>query len=121
MNPFEVETKKKDTLQSLINKIEKLEIAIQKKKKEEEQLKEFKQLLVDEVEKRHLIKFSWVTPNETKFTYVGATEPKEEVKREFCEGLFKQDYPELYEKYCKDFTDVKSGRKSYVRVTLPKE
>lgn len=121
MNPFEVEIKKEDKLQTLINEIEELEFIVRERKKAEEQLKEFKQSLVDEVEKRNLMQFTWKTPNEVKFTYVGAVEPKEEIKKYFREERFKKDYPELYEKYCMDFTDVKSGRKSYVRVTLPKE
>lgn len=121
MNPFDVNIKPKDKLELIINEVEQLELEIKEKKKIEEKLKEIKQSLVDEIEKRELLKFNWTTPNNTKFTYVGATEPKEEIEHKFCEGLFKQDYPELYEQYCKDFTDIKSGRKSYVRVTLPKE
>ena len=121
MNPFEVEIKNEDKLQALINEVEELEFIVRDKKKAEDRLKEIKQSLVEEVEKRNMLKFSWTTPNEVKFTYVGAVEPKEEIKKHFREESFKKDYPELYEKYCMDFTDVKSGRKSYMRVTLPKE
>ena len=121
MNPFEVEVKPQDKLELIINQVEQLELEIKEKKKIEDKLKEIKQSLVDEIEKRELLNFNWTTPNSTKFTYVKATEPKEETKREFCVGLFQHDHPDLYEEYCKEFTDVKSGRKSYVRVTLPKE
>lgn len=121
MNPFEIKIKEEDKIQLLINQIEELEKALRNKKKEEEQLKEFKQSLVDEVEKRKLLKFSWTTPSKTKLTYVGSTEPKEVVEKYFCKELFKQDYPDLYEKYCRDITELKGGRKSYIRVTIPKE
>lgn len=121
MNPFEVEVKTQDKLELIINQVEQLELEIKEKKKIEDKLKEIKQSLVDEIEKRELLKFNWVTPNNTKFTYVAATEPKEKIDHRFCELSFKKDYPELYEQYCKDFTDVTSARKSYVRVTLPKE
>ena len=119
MNPFEVETR--DKLEVLINQVEELETEVKEKKKLEDMLKKVKQSLVDEIEKRNLLQFTWTTPNETKLTYVSAVEPKEEVEHKFCEGLFKQDHPDLYEEYCRDLIDVKSGRKSYVRVTLPKE
>lgn len=121
MNPFEVDIKPKDKLELMINQVEQLELEIKEKKKIEEKLKEIKQSLVDEIEKRELLKFNWTTPNNTKFTYVGATEPKKQVERKFCEILFKNDYPELYDQYCKDFEEEKGARKSYVRVTLPKE
>lgn len=121
MNPFEVDIKPQDKLELIINQVEQLELEIKEKKKIEEKLKEIKQSLVDEIEKRELLKFNWTTPNNTKFTYVAATEPKEKVEHKFCEGLFKMEHPDLYEQYCKDFTDVQSPRKSYVRVTLPKE
>ena len=119
MNPFEV--KVKDNLELIINEVEQLELEIKEKKRLEERLKNIKQSLVEEIEKRELLNFNWTTPNKTKFTYVKATEPKEETEHRFCEGLFQHDYPDLYEQYCKDFAEVKNGRKSYVRVTLPKE
>ena len=119
MNPFEV--KVKDNLELIINEVEQLELEIKEKKRLEDRLKNIKQSLVEEIEKRELLNFNWTTPNKTKFTYVKATEPKEETEHRFCEGLFQHDYPDLYEQYCKDFTEVKNGRKSYVRVTLPKE
>lgn len=119
MNPFEVKTK--DNLELIINEVEQLEIEIKEKKRLEDKLKEIKQSLVEEIEKRELLNFNWTTPNKTKFTYVKATESKEETEHRFCEGLFQHDYPDLYEQYCKDFTEIKNGRKSYVRVTLPKE
>lgn len=119
MNPFEV--KVKDNLELIINEVEQLELEIKEKKRLEDKLKEIKQSLVEEIEKRELLNFNWTTPNKTKFTYVKATEPKEETEHRFCEGLFQHDYPDLYEQYCKDFTEIKNGRKSYVRVTLPKE
>ncbi len=121
MNPFEVDVKPKDNLELIINRVEELEIEVREKKRLEDMLKKFKQSLVEEVEKRGWTEFSWRTPNDTKFTYVKPLEQKATVKRKFCEGLFKKDYPELYEKYCKDLEDVTSGRKSYMRVTLPKE
>lgn len=121
MNPFEVEVKPQDKLELIIDQVEQLEIEVKEKKKIEDKLKEIKQSLVDEIEKRELLNFNWTTPNKTKFTYVKATEPKTQVEHKFCEILFKNDYPELYEKYCKDFEEEKGAKKNYIRVTLPKE
>lgn len=121
MNPFEVEVKPQDKLELIINQVEQLELEIKEKKKIEDKLKEIKQSLVDEIEKRELLKFNWVTPNNTKFTYVAATEPKEEKKMIFAEERFKKEHPDLYQEYLWECSDVKGARKSYVRVTLPKE
>ena len=121
MNPFEIEMPNQDTMSIMTSEIEKLEIQVKENKKIEEKLKKLKEQLVEEIEKRDLLNWSWTTPNKIKFSYVGATEPKIEIEHRFCEGLFREAHPDLYEQYCKDFEEKKGGRKSYVRVTVPKE
>lgn len=121
MNPFEVEIPKQDNMTFMTSEIEKLEIQVKENKKIEERLKKLKEDLVNEIEKRELLNWNWTTPNNIKFTYVNATEPKEKIEHRFCPALFKEDYPDLYEEYCRDFKELTNARKSYVRVTIPKE
>lgn len=120
-NPFEVEVKPKDNLELIINQVEKLELQIKENKKIEKHLKDLKQNLVDEIEKRELLNFTWTTPNNTKLTYVGASESKEKKEMVFATAKLKEEMPEIYEKYLYEFTEMTSPRKSYIRVTLPKE
>ena len=103
-----------DTMSIMTSEIEKLEIQVKENKKIEEKLKKLKEQLVEEIEKRDLLNWSWTTPNKIKFSYVGVTEPKIEIEHRFCEGLFREDHPDLYEQYCKDFEEKKGGRKSMI-------
>jgi hypothetical protein len=121
MNPFEVDIPNKDNMTLITNEIEKLEIQVKENKKIEERLKTLKENLVEEIEKRELLNWNWTTPNNIKFTYVNKTEDKEEKKLIFSEERFKKDHPDLYQEYLWESTDIKLGRKSYIRVTIPKE
>lgn len=117
-NPFEIETKKDDDITLISKKIEELEMKLKNIKKDENELKELKQQLLEKVQDTDFV--SWKTPNGTKFTLVEGTEPKVEVKKVFAEIRFKNDYPDLYKEYLHTSEEVKSGRKSYIKITLPK-
>lgn len=118
-NPFEVEIKKDEEITLISKKIEELEIKLKNIKQDENELKDLKQQLLDKVKDTNFV--TWKTPNGTKFTLVEGTEPKVEVKTIFAEILFKNDYPDLYKQYLHTSEEIKSGRKSYIKITLPKE
>lgn len=62
-----------------------------------------------------------VLQNGTKLTYVEGKEPQWLKVQKFAEFKFKEEHPRLYQKYIGETTEYKAGRKSYVRVSLPKE
>lgn len=62
----------------------------------------------------------FISENGTQFTLVqGQPDTWNEVQA-FAETQFKIDHPDLYEKYLFTTTEYKSGRKAYVKITLPK-
>jgi len=64
---------------------------------------------------------SWKTPNKITFTVVAGKEPETVLEQVFDEKRFKEEEKELYEKYQKTEEKIKAGRKSYLKITLPKE
>ena len=118
-NPFEIEEVKNNEIELLSKKIEKLELIVKETKKTETELKKLKDELLEKVYGTNFV--TWKTPNGTKFTLVEAIEPKVEQKKVFAEILFKNDYPDLYNKYLNTVEETKSGKKAYIRITLPKE
>lgn len=64
---------------------------------------------------------SWKTPNGYTISRVDGSEDKFVKVKYLDEAELKENDPEIYEKYLKEKTEVKSGRAGYVKITAPKE
>ena len=115
-NPFltEEELQPKELVE-IADRVLALESQLEIFKQIEKEYKDAKASLKAGMEKYHIKK--WETPNGTKITLIPDGEPT--VKKEFNEKQFKEDNPELYEKYCEEV--IKKGKAGYVRITAGKE
>lgn len=111
-NPFttEEEFQPKEIVE-IADKVLILESQIEIYKQIEKEYKEAKASLKAGMEKYNIK--TWTTPSGTKITLVPDGEQTTEKK--FNEKQFKEDNPELYERYCEDVT--KKGKAGYVRIT----
>ena len=107
-----------NALVALSSKVIKFERQLASLKEIEQECKDAKKALYDEMVK-HGIK-SWVTPNGTKVTMVMETPSTTELVREFDEGAFKKNEPDLYAEYLREVEKRRGGRSGYVKITLPK-
>lgn len=121
MNPFEVKPINDDEKEiiSLGSRVEQLERRMIEYKKLEENYKQAK----EELRQKMLAKDikTWTLTNGTKLTAIADVEPKEKKVKAFAVAKLKDEMPEVYEKYTFIHTEVTSGRKGSLRVTLPKE
>lgn len=121
MNPFEVKPINDDEKEiiSLGSRVEQLEKRMIEYKKLEENYKQAK----EELRQKMLAKDikTWTLTNGTKLTAMADVEPKEKKVRAFAVAKLKDEMPEVYDKYTFIHTEVTSGRKGSLRVTLPKE
>lgn len=121
MNPFEVKPINDDEKEiiSLGSRVEQLEKRMIEYKKLEENYKQAK----EELRQKMLAKDikTWTLTNGTKLTAMADVEPKEKKVKAFAVAKLKDEMPEVYEKYTFIHTEVTSGRKGSLRVTLPKE
>lgn len=121
MNPFEVKPINDDEKEiiSLGSRVEQLEKRMIEYKKLEENYKQAK----EELRQKMLAKDikTWTLTNGTKLTAIADVEPKEKKVKAFAVTRLKDEMPEVYEKYTFIDTEVTSGRKGSLRVTLPKE
>ncbi len=106
-------------LVTLSNKVIAFENQLAAMKTIEQQLKDAKQALFDEMT-RHDVK-SWTTPNGTKITRVDSTPASVKTVTEFDTAAFKEENPAMYEMYLHDVEKKTAGRSGYVKITLPKE
>lgn len=106
-------------LVTLSNKVIAFESQLAAMKAIEQQLKDAKQALFDEMTK-HDVK-SWETPNGTKITRVDSTPGSTKTVTEFDTEAFKEENPAMYEMYLHEVTKRTAGRSGYVKITLPKE
>ncbi len=129
MNPFELSTEEQlnliekvtcdDEITTMAKRVEELELKIKSFKELEQNYKNSKEdLRLKMIDKG--IK-TWTLNSGTKITASEDTPAKDNFVIKFCETLFKQDYPDLYKEYCKEFNDRTSPRKGSLRITLPKE
>lgn len=111
-NPFmtEEEFQPKEIVE-IADKVLILESQIEIYKQIEKEYKDAKASLKAGMEKYNIK--MWTTPSGTKITLVPDGEQTTEKK--FNEKQFKEDNPELYERYCEDVT--KKGKAGYVRIT----
>lgn len=121
MNPFEVKPINDDEKEiiSLGSRVEQLEKRMIEYKKLEENYKQAK----EELRQKMLAKDikTWTLTNGTKLTAMADVEPKEKKVKAFAVARLKDEMPEVYEKYTFIHTEITSGRKGSLRVTLPKE
>ena len=103
---------------TLSNKVLSFEKQLSAYKELEKQYKDMKQKLYEAMIKYNVK--SWETINGVKITRVDGTEATTEKVKEFDEGKFSTDYPDIYEEYCKEVEKKKNGRAGYVKVSLPK-
>ena len=106
-------------LVTLSNKVVAFENQLAAMKAIEQQLKDAKAALFDEMT-RHDVK-SWETPNGTKITRVDGTPGSVKTVAEFDTAAFKEENPAMYEMYLHDVEKKTAGRSGYVKITLPKE
>ena len=105
-------------LVTLSNKVLVFENKLAEYKALEKEYKEMKQQLFDAMQK-HDVK-SWNTANGVKITRVDGTEATVKIEKEFDTETFKEEQPELYEKYVVEKEKKTAGRSGYVKITLPK-
>ena len=114
-NPFLTENDlQPNEIQSIAQKVMKLELELVGFKELEAQHKSLKQELYEAMT-AHNIK-SWELPNGAKITRVAQGEDKEATA--FQEVTFKKKHPELHKEFLKK--QIKKGRAGYVKITLPK-
>ena len=100
----------------LADKVAKFENQLAAMKEIENQLKEAKKQLYNEMMKRDVK--SWTMPNGTKLTRVDEVPASTKQVTEFdAEGLMR-DKPELYHSYCRMVEKKTSGKAGYVRITV---
>lgn len=63
---------------------------------------------------------SWTTPNGYKITLVEDQPEKTETKNVFNESRLQQERPRIYKQYVEEITQIKKGRKGYIKITEPK-
>ena len=124
MNPFEItvddiqDNNTKEII-ALGTKVEQLERKIQEFKKVEEHYKESKEELRQKMLNAGVK--TWTLGNGTKLTAMEDIEPKEKKTKAFAIAKLKEEMPNIYEKYVFEHTEITSGRKGSLRITLPKE
>ena len=104
------------SLITLSNKVVEFEKQIASMKEIENQLKEAKKALFNEMLK-HNVK-SWVTPNGTKITRVDEVPGSTKWVKEFDAEAFKRENPALYGMYLHEVEKESKGRAGYVRITV---
>lgn len=108
-----------NALVELSNKVIAFENQLAAIKVIEQQLKDAKAALFDEMTK-HDVK-SWETPNGTKITRVDAVPGSVKLVTEFDTAAFKEENPAMYEMYLHEVEKKTAGRSGYIKITLPKE
>jgi hypothetical protein len=104
-------------LVALADKVTKLENQLAALKDIENQCKEAKKALYNEMLNRKVK--SWTMPNGTKLTMVMETPPGTKTVTEFDTDAFKADCPGIYQKYMKTVEKKTNGKAGYVRITIP--
>ena len=104
-------------LVALADKVAKLENKLAALKEIENQCKEAKKALYNEMLNRKVK--SWTMPNGTKLTMVMETPSGTKTVTEFDADAFKADCPGIYQKYLKTVEKKTNGKAGYVRITIP--
>lgn len=105
-------------IQALSAEVEALELELASFKEKEAKHKALKTQLFNAM-RDYNIK-SWET-DAVKITRVDEIEGKIITEEKFDLETFKDDFPDLYDKYLKNITVVKNGRAGYVKITVKGE
>ena len=100
----------------LSNKVVKFENQLAAMKEIENQLKEAKKQLYNEMLK-HNVK-SWTSPSGTKITRVDEVLGKTKTVAELDVEAFKKECPATYERYCRMVEKKTNGKSGFVRITV---
>lgn len=84
----------------------------------EQQLKDAKKALFNEMLK-HNVK-AWTSPNGTKITRVDEVPGSTKTVTEFDSEAFKADNPALFQKYLRQTEKKTNGKAGYVKITMPR-
>lgn len=119
-NPFitEEDLQPKELI-ALSNQVTLLENQLAAYKDLENQYKEVKQKLFEEMEKSKIKK--WTTINGIQITRVDSKPDTTKTVMELNVDKLKEENPELCNKYMEEKTTTKKGQSGYVKITLPKE
>lgn len=101
----------------LADKVAKFENQLAALKEIENQCKEAKKALYNEMLNRKVK--SWTMPNGTKLTMVMETPASTKTVTEFDTETFKADCPGIYQKYLKTVEKKTNGKAGYVRIIIP--
>lgn len=101
----------------LADKVAKFENQLAAMKEIENQCKEAKKQLFQEMVKRGVK--SWEMPNGTKITRVDEVPAGTKMVKEFDEKSLKKAYPAIYNAYLRDVEKKTAGRAGFVRITIP--
>ena len=100
-------------LVALADKVAKFENQLSAMKEIENQLKEAKKQLYNEMVKRNVK--SWTMPNGSKITMVAEVPASTKQVWEFDEKAFKEAHPTMYDSFCKTVEKKTNGKAGYVR------
>ena len=118
-NPFITEEElQPQLLIELSNKVVVLENKLAVYKELENEYKELKQLMFNEMENYNVK--SWRTNGGYTITRVDGSAETTETKEEFDLKAFAKAHPELYKEYLKTKTTIKKGKAGFVKITAPK-
>jgi putative phage-type endonuclease len=109
----------KNEIVELSNQVLAFENQLKAYKELENQYKELKEKLFAAMYENSVKK--WTTNNGVQITMVEPIESTTTIVSEFDEKTFEKENKELYNKYLVEKEETKSGKKGYVRITLPKE
>lgn len=105
-------------LVAMANKVVAFENQLAAMKEIEQQLKDAKKQLFNEMLK-HDVK-AWTSPNGTKITRVDEVPGSTKTVTEFDSEAFKADNPALFQKYLRQTEKKTAGRSGYVKITVAK-
>lgn len=103
---------------TMANKVVAFENQLAAMKEIEQQLKDAKKALFNEMLK-HDVK-AWTSPNGTKITRVDEVPGSTKTVTEFDSEAFKTDNPALFQKYLRQTEKKTNGKAGFVRITMPK-
>lgn len=102
----------------MANKVVAFENQLAAMKEVEQQLKDAKKALFNEMLK-HGVK-AWTSPNGTKITRVDEVPGSTKTVTEFDSDAFRADNPALFQKYLKQVEKKINGKAGFVRITMPR-
>lgn len=119
-NPFITEEElQPNELIEMSNKVLVFEQQLAMYKELEKQYKTLKENLFEAMQ-NHCVK-KWTTNNGVQITLVASTLDTIEKTEVFDIEKFKEENPEMYQKYIKEQETIKKGKTGYVKVTMPKK